>query len=166
MVIVLMGVAGCGKTAVGQELARRLGWPFYDGDDYHSEASRASMAAGRPLADEDRWPWLARLRQLIEERLAAGQSAVLACSALKKSYRDRLRGDSPAVRFVYLAGDPALIRARLEARPGHYMKPAMLASQLATLEPPGPGEALMLAINDDVAAIVAAIICALGLAAG
>lgn len=138
--VVIMGVAGSGKTAVGTALAVALGWRFVDGDDHHSATSIAKMARGEPLDDADRWPWLDRLHALIKGALARGGSdrLVLACSALKASYRARLAGNEPRgrVRFVYLAGTPELFRARLAKRTGHFMKPGMLDSQLAALEVP------------------------------
>jgi carbohydrate kinase (thermoresistant glucokinase family) len=135
-----MGVAGSGKTTVGMALAAALRWRFVDGDDHHSASSIAKMARGEPLDDADRWPWLDRLRALIEGALARGGSdrLVLACSALKASYRARLAGNEAGgrVRFVYLAGTPELFRARLAKRTGHFMKPGMLDSQLGVLEVP------------------------------
>jgi gluconokinase len=136
MIILLMGVSGTGKTTVGQRLATALRWTFRDADDFHSPANRAKMAAGVPLDDADRAPWLAALRQWIDAELAAGRDAVLACSALKASYRNQLVADPERVKVVFLTGDPALLEARLQGRQGHYMKAGMLASQLATLEPP------------------------------
>ena len=140
-VIVVMGVAGSGKTTVGKALAAGLGWRFVDADDHHPPANIAKMGRGEPLTDDDRWPWLDRLRAIIEGALPGGEGPgglVLACSALKASYRARLAGGDGGdrVRFVYLAGTPELFRARLAARPGHFMKAGMLESQLATLEPP------------------------------
>jgi gluconokinase len=137
-VIVVMGVAGSGKTTVGVALAAAVGWRFVDADDHHTAASVAKMARGKPLQDADRWPWLDRLRRIIDGALAGGGTLVLACSALKASYRARLAGGDAGgrVRFVYLAGTPELLRARLAQRPGHFMKPGMLDSQLATLEVP------------------------------
>lgn len=135
MVILVMGVAGSGKTTIGTELARRLGWQFADGDDYHPAANREKMSQGIPLTDEDRAPWLATLRQLIADWISKGMGAVLACSALKKAYRDELRV-GPEVCFLYLKADPEVLRRRLHNRTGHYMKEGMLASQLATLEEP------------------------------
>jgi gluconokinase len=131
-----MGVSGAGKTTVGRLLADRLGWEFVDGDDHHFPESISKMAAGVPLDDEDRMPWIHRLEALIAERLGAGQPLVLACSALKQAYRDVLVGDDPRVHLVYLEGVAATIEPRIEDRPGHYMGAEMLASQLATLEPP------------------------------
>ena len=138
-VVVVMGVAGSGKTTVGAALAAALGWHFVDADDLHSPESVAKMARGEPLNDSDRWPWLDRLRGIIEDALAGGGGLVLACSALKASYRARLAGGDAGgrVRFVHLAGTPELFRARLAMRSGHFMKPEMLDSQLSTLEVPG-----------------------------
>lgn len=131
--IVLMGVAGCGKTTVGKRLAARLGWTFLDADDYHPPANVEKMRGGHPLTDEDRWPWLDRLNQLLRD----GGATVLACSALKQKYRDRIAAGVPDIRWVHLAGSFALIESRLAARKGHYMPAALLASQFETLEPPG-----------------------------
>jgi gluconokinase len=139
MVIVMMGVTGTGKTRVGRLLASQLGWAFYDADDYHSRTSIEKMRAGALLTDEDRAPWLARLHDLVAACVERGENVVLACSALKAAYRDRLRVDAQQVVFVYLNGDPALIAARLAARRGHYMPASLLASQLAILEQPTEG---------------------------
>lgn len=139
MVIVVMGVSGSGKTTVGRSLAAALGWTFYEGDEAHPPDNLRKMAAGTPLADADRLPWLRELRRLIESCLAAGEDAVLACSALKESYRGILAGGLEGVCFVHLAGDPSLIAERLEHRQGHFMKAGMLASQLAVIEPPTDG---------------------------
>jgi carbohydrate kinase (thermoresistant glucokinase family) len=128
--IVVMGVCGCGKSSVGQGIAAALGLPFTDGDDLHPPANVAKMASGQPLTDADRWPWLTR----VGETLAPG--GVVACSALKRAYRDHIRAAAPDTIFVYLHGDRALLAARLAARPNHFMPPALLDSQLATLEPP------------------------------
>ena len=138
MVIILMGVSGSGKTTIGRRLADELGWKFYDGDDYHPRANVEKMARGVPLDDDDRAPWLESLRELIESCLVRGESAVLACSALKRSYREYLLIDEN-VELVYLKGDYELIEERLEGRRGHYMKPKMLDSQFAALEEPERG---------------------------
>ena len=131
-----MGVSGSGKTTVGTALAKRLGWLFIEGDDFHPAANVAKMAAGHPLTDADRAPWLAALRQRIEEALASGESAVIACSALKHTYRSVLAGDDPeSVKFVQLDVPIEVLRERLERRHGHFMPVSLLESQLATLEP-------------------------------
>ena len=136
LIIILMGVSGSGKTTIGRLLAQDLGWPFYDGDDFHPQANIDKMRQGIPLTDDDRDAWLTALRQQIETFIDNRQSAVLACSALKQAYRERLRGDRPEVRFIYLKGDYALIRQRLQGRQGHFMKADLLSSQFATLEEP------------------------------
>jgi gluconokinase len=135
VVVLLMGVSGAGKTTVGKLLASDLGWQFADADDYHSAANVEKMRNGTPLTDADRGPWLDGLRALIVEWIAAGENGVLACSALKKEYRDRLVV-GPEVRVVYLKGDRELLRERLLLRRAHYMKEGMLESQIATLEEP------------------------------
>lgn len=138
MVIVLMGVSGSGKTTVGRGLARELGWKFYEGDDFHPRSNVEKMARGVALTDEDRAPWLEALRDVIKSCLARGEDAVLACSALKRSYRARLLFDE-RVRLVYLKGDYQLIEERLKRRRGHFMKAEMLDSQFAALEEPRRG---------------------------
>ena len=134
--IVVMGVAGVGKTSVGRALADALGWRFEDGDDYHGDANRAKMAAGTPLTDEDRWPWLERLHTLLDEAIDSGEGLVLACSALRRAYRERLGEGDPRLAFLFLDGEREVIEARLAERSGHYMPAALLDSQLATLERP------------------------------
>ena len=135
--IVVMGVSGAGKTRLGHALADALGWDFADADDYHPPANVAKMRAGQALDDADRAPWLAALRAEIDRRRALGRPLVLACSALKESYRETLRAAAPLrARFVHLDGPAELIAARLSTRSGHYMPPALLGSQLAALEPP------------------------------
>jgi gluconokinase len=136
MVIVLMGVSGSGKTTVGKLLADGLGWRFYEGDDFHPQANVDKMSRGVPLDDGDRRPWLDNLHRLIERTVAAGDNAILACSALKRSYRERLAGGLPDVRFVFLQAGRELLRQRLESRRDHFMKADLLDSQLATLEEP------------------------------
>ena len=136
-----MGVSGSGKTEVGQEVAARTGWSFLEGDDFHTEEARKRMAAGEGLTDEDRWPWLARLRSELE----AQTDVVLACSALRRAYRDRLRGQ--AVRFVFLNVPEAVLRERLEERKGHFAGADLLPSQLATLEHPSDDEADVLTLD-------------------
>jgi len=134
-ILVLMGVSGCGKSTVGNALAARLGWPMQEGDDLHPAANVEKMAAGHPLDDEDRWPWLRRIAEVIGEHEAAGTSLVLTCSALKRSYRDLLRDGHPSIWFAHVTADAAMIRERMERRTGHYMPVSLLESQLATLEP-------------------------------
>jgi gluconokinase len=136
-VIVIMGVAGSGKTTVGRALADALGWAFVDADDFHPPASRAKMAAGLGLDEPDRAPWLAALRAEIERRQAAGKPTVLACSALRAAYREALAAGDPHVRFVHLVAPPEVLAARLAAREGHFAGRALLESQLETLEAPG-----------------------------
>lgn len=137
-VIILMGVAGSGKTTIGHLLSEKLGWPFYDGDDFMPAANIAKMAAGQPLNDEDRKPWLATLNQLIREHMANGRSLIVASSALKKAYRQQLSQGiaDEQIHFVHLKGDYSLIKERLESREGHFMKANMLTSQFETLEEP------------------------------
>ncbi len=132
----LMGVSGSGKSAVGQALAHRLGWEFFDADDFHPSVNVDKMAAGIPLTDADRAPWLESLRELISTRLTAARPGVLACSALKERYRQTLLAGNAGVQIVYLKGTFDLIQARMAARSGHYMKPQMLQSQFETLEEP------------------------------
>jgi gluconokinase len=136
MSIILMGVSGAGKTTIGKRLAADLGWPFYDGDDFHPSVNIDKMACGMALTDSDRWPWLDAIRSMIEMRLASGQSAIVTCSALKQVYRDRLMTGLGDVHFVYLKGDFERIQARLDRRDGHFMKSDLLPSQFNTLEEP------------------------------
>lgn len=136
VILLLMGVAGSGKTTVGLELARQLGWDFRDADDFHPPANVAKMSAGTPLTDADREPWLAAIRAHIAAALGRGESGIVTCSALKKTYRDAAIPDRSRVKLVHLAGDFDLILGRMNAREGHFMKPRMLESQFATLEPP------------------------------
>ena len=166
-VLVIMGVSGSGKTTVARPLAARLGWPFKEGDDFHPPANIAKMEAGTPLGDADRAPWLAAVAAWIDGQGAAGQPGVVTCSALKRAYRDRLTDGRPQVRIVYLRGSEAVIAARLAKREHHFMPPSLLASQFAALEPPGRGEhALVIDIDQPVAAQVEEIVRALGLEGG
>ena len=139
MIIILMGVSGSGKTTIGARLAQALGWPFYDGDQFHPPENVAKMQQGIPLTDEDRWPWLHALRAHIETCIYQGVSAVLTCSALKQAYRVYLIIDEAKVKLVYLKGDYDLIHERLAQRHGHFMPPGLLASQFAALEEPERG---------------------------
>ena len=160
MILVIMGVCGCGKSTIGAALAANLGWRFFDADDFHPPANVAKMAAGMPLDDADRWPWLDRIAGDLAAMLARGEHAVLACSALKQSYRDRLAraGD---VRFVHLVGDYDTIAARLADRKHRYMPSSLLQSQFATLE--APQDALDVDVSDSVDTQVATIRAAHGL---
>jgi gluconokinase len=133
--IVVMGVSGSGKTTLATGLSRRLGWEFQEGDELHPPANVEKMSRGEPLSDEDRRPWLEAIGRWIDARTAAGVSAVLTCSALRRSYRDLLRAGRPGVVFCHVTADPGQIRSRIEHRQGHYMPPSLLPSQLATLEP-------------------------------
>lgn len=142
MIVVIMGVCGSGKTRVGQTLASRMGWTFLEGDDLHSAANREKMASGMPLTDADRWPWLDRIAGRMRAIEEAGGSAVVACSALRQVYRDRLRSSGAEICFLHLTGDAGVIRQRMERRSGHFMPPELLDSQMAILEPARPGEAL------------------------
>ena len=139
MVVIIFGVSGAGKTTIGQLLAEEFGWRFYEADDFHSQANTDKMRQGVPLTDEDRWPWLESLRQVIKRCLAAGENAVLACSALKEAYRRRLRLNAD-VKLVFLRGDYELIANQLRQRRGHFMNPVSLQSQFADLEEPKPTE--------------------------
>jgi len=140
MIVVLGGVSGSGKSAVGSILAARLGWTFEDGDLLHSPADIAKMRSGVPLTDADRRPWLDTVAAWIDQRIGAGESAVLACSVLKRSYRDRLSRGRPAVRMVLLQVDPDTLAARLATRRGHFFPARLLQSQLAALEMPDDAE--------------------------
>ena len=160
-----MGVSGCGKSTVAALLAGRLGWDFEEGDDLHPAANIAKMAAGHALDDDDRWPWLDLVAAWIHQHTDAGRPGIVTCSALKKSYRDVLRGDD--VIFVYLAGTPELIMQRLAARHGHFMPPALLDSQFAALEPPTPDEhAITLDISASSPAVAEQIVDTLHLVPG
>lgn len=130
MVVIVMGVAGSGKSTIGRALAASLGWEFHDGDDLHSEASKEKMCAGEPLTDLDRAPWLRAVRALIQSMLSSGRSGVVACSALKEAYREEIVVEPGVVKIVYLKGAKELIAERLAGRRGHFMSPALLQSQL------------------------------------
>ena len=140
MIVVLAGTSGSGKSTIGSVLATRLGWIFEDTDALHSPAQIAKMRSGQPLTDADRWPWLETVAAWMDQRIAAGESAVVACSALKRSYREYLYRGRPAVQMVILLADPATLAARLATRRGHFFPARLLQSQLADLEMPDDAE--------------------------
>ncbi|MBU7581407.1 MAG: gluconokinase [Nostoc sp. TH1S01] len=154
MIILIMGVAGAGKTTIGQALAAVTGWEFCDADWFHSIAAKTKMSRGEALTDVDRQPWLQSLQTAIAQWLAADKNVILACSALKASYRHILCGDDPRVKLVYLTGNYELIAQRLRDRHGHFMKANLLQSQFDTLEVPTPAEAVYIDISQDLGAIV------------
>ena len=152
--LVIMGVAGCGKSAVGAGVAAALGVPYRDGDDLHPAANVDKMRAGLPLTDDDRWPWLDRVAGVLRD----GAPVIVGCSALRRTYRDRIRnGAGGPVRFVHLAGSRAVIAERMALRTGHFMPLSLLDSQFAALEPPTADEALTVDIDQPLAVLVAAI---------
>lgn len=161
-VLVVMGVAGSGKTTVGAHLAHSLGWAYADADSFHAVENVAKMVAGQPLSDEERGPWLQAIRSWIDERIAKQESAVVSCSALRRAYRDVLR--LPEVSFVYLRGTQAEIATRMAARAGHFFKPRMLNSQFEVLEEPAADEqAITVAIDRSPGEIVTEIKARAGL---
>lgn len=159
--VVVMGVSGCGKSTVAGALAGRLGVPFAEGDEFHSDQARASMAAGVPLTDEDRWPWLGRLADWMSQQ--AGSGSVVSCSALRHAYRDALRAAEGSVAFVHLELGREELRRRMALRADHYMPVSLLDSQLATLEPLAEGEGVVIDGDRPVARIVEEIRDRLGL---
>lgn len=157
--LVIMGVAGCGKSTVGAALSEQLDIPYRDGDDLHSTEAVEKMRAGIALTDDDRWPWLDR----IADALNSEAPLIIGCSALRRVYRDRIRaGAGGPVMFIHLAGDRDLIAARMATRAGHYMPLSLLDSQFATLEKPGPDEAIEVTIDQPMASIVGQIMSTLG----
>jgi gluconokinase len=162
MVVIVMGVTGAGKSTIGQALGAALGWGFRDGDDLHSAGSKRKMHRGEPLTDQDRAPWLLAVHGLIESMLSSNLNTVVACSALKQSYRDQLVAslDSASIKFVYLKGSKRLIRERLASRSGHFMNPRLLQSQFDTLEE--PDDAIVADISAPPEAIVDSIRAQLG----
>ncbi|GEN81136.1 gluconokinase [Actinotalea fermentans] len=138
--LVIMGVSGSGKTTLARILQTRLGWPYAEADEFHPQANIDKMTAGTPLTDEDRWPWLAAMRDWLTEQARAGRSTIVTCSALRRTYRDVLREAEGRVRFVHLTAAPDVIAPRLDHRAGHFMPPSLLPSQFATLEPLADGE--------------------------
>jgi gluconokinase len=163
-VLIFMGVAGSGKTTVATLFAKKTGAVFYEGDEFHPPANVAKMCRGIPLTDADRKKWLKTLRKIIVHSLKADEFAVLTCSALKSKYRDVLQGGDPRVQFVHLTGPRGLIQERLKNRRGHFMPPALLASQLAILEP--PPDALTFSCKQSPAEIVAELVHALEIGRG
>ena len=162
MIVLLMGVAGAGKTAVGERLAARLGWAFLDGDDLQPGANLRKMAAGEPLDDADRRPWLAALAEILARHERDGTHVVVACSALKESYRRELLAAAPSARLVYLRGERALLEERLGRREGHFFPAGLLASQLATLEEPPHGTAIVVEVDAPLEGVVDRVVAALG----
>jgi gluconokinase len=161
--LIVMGVSGSGKSTIADKLAERLGWTFEDGDRFHPPSNVAKMSAGHPLTDEDRWPWLRAIADEIDRVCRAGEHAVIACSALKRAYRDVLVHGRNDVRIVFLSGTQPLIAGRLAARKGHFMPPGLLDSQFRTLEPPQADEQpLTVSIDASVDAIVDDIVRQLG----
>ena len=161
MVVILMGVSGSGKTAVGEMLAKHLGWIYCDGDDFHPESNIRKMAAGQPLSDRDRVPWLASIRSRIDELESSGTDAIVGCSALKEKYRQQLLADTRETRLVYLRGSRALIEQRLRQRQGHFFAVDLLASQFAALEEPTAG--IVVEIDQDLDTVTATVAQALAL---
>jgi gluconokinase len=162
--LVVMGVSGSGKSTIADKLAGRIGWRYEDGDKFHPASNVAKMSAGHPLTDEDRWPWLQAIADEIDRACKAGEHVVIACSALKRSYRDVLVHGRNDVRIIYLDGTQKLIAGRLARRKGHFMPPDLLTSQFATLEPPGAEEnPLTVSIDASVDEIVDDIKSQLGL---
>jgi len=166
--LIVMGVSGSGKTTVAELIAKRLGWPFMEGDRLHPKASVEKMRRGIPLTDDDRAPWLDRIGGELKDWAAEGRSGVMTCSALKRAYRDRIRAARPDVRFVYLKGSLALIEARVVARHHEYMPASLLKSQFDTLEEPAPDEPGVVTVDADASpeTEAAAAIAALNLNAG
>jgi gluconokinase len=162
MILIVAGVSGSGKTTVGAMLAGRLGWRFADADEFHPAANIEKMRGGTPLTDDDRWPWLRAIGAWMDERIARGESAVLTCSALKRSYRDMLLGGRPQARMVFLAADRQVLARRLAARHGHFFPQQLLGTQFADLELPRPDEHVVTIVPaDDPADTVTSIIAVL-----
>jgi gluconokinase len=162
MLVLVMGVAGSGKSTIASMVAERLGWTYVDGDWLHPASNVEKMRSGTPLTDDDRWPWLRAIAARIDALNAAGEGAVVACSALKRAYRDILIGTRRGARLIYLEGGRETVAHRLGSRDGHFMPAALLESQFATLEPPSPDEnAIVVSIDREPRAIVDAIVTSL-----
>jgi len=162
VILIVAGVSGSGKTTVGTLLAERLGWRFADADEFHPAANIEKMHAGIPLTDDDRRPWLHAIAAWMDERIAAGEPAVITCSALKRSYRDVLLGGRPQARMIFLVPDREVLTRRLAARHGHFFPGQLLGTQLASLEPPAPDEGVLTVVPaGEPAATVDAIIALL-----
>lgn len=159
---VVMGVSGCGKSSVAERLAAALGGDFLDADDFHSPANKAKMSAGIPLQDEDRWGWLDTLNAELRARSGGDRPVFLACSALRRVYRERIAEGIPSLRFLYLKGSRELIAERLAARTGHFMAPTLLESQFAVLEEPDEKEAVVVGINHPLEEIVGELLSKIG----
>ena len=162
--LIVMGVSGSGKSTIADALAKRIGWRFEDGDRFHPASNIAKMSAGQPLTDEDRWPWLQAIANEVDRLCGKGQRAVIACSALKRAYRNVLVHGRDDVRIVFLDGTQELIAGRLSARRGHFMPPGLLESQFGTLEPPTADERpIAISIDATIDAIVDGVVCQLKL---
>lgn len=163
-IVVVMGVAGTGKSTVAKAIATLMGWTYAEGDAFHPQANVDKMAAGTPLTDEDRWPWLNLIGEWISEQVAQGESAVVTCSALRRVYRDVLRESRPQVRFLHLYDSQELIEERMAARKDHFMPPSLLPSQFATLEQLEPDEpGVTVSVQGEVPEVIERSVAALGL---
>ncbi|WP_416899992.1 MAG: gluconokinase [Minwuia sp.] len=149
MIVVVMGVSSAGKSRIARALKQRTGWRFLEGDSLHPPSNREKMAAGTPLSDDDRWPWLDLIGGELAGSASRGEALIVTCSALKRAYRERLRSHAPSVRFLFLHGPEALLRRRMEGRRGHFMPVTLLPSQLATLEMPGEDESDVVRLDID-----------------
>ncbi|MFC6152082.1 gluconokinase [Nocardioides yefusunii] len=162
--IIVMGVSGVGKTTVAHGIAEATGWQIAEGDEFHPEANVAKMAAGIPLNDGDRWPWLRTIADWMDTQIAAGKPSVITCSALRHAYRDLLRENRPEVVFLHLTADATLVEDRINGRSGHFMPASLLPTQYATLEPLGPDEpGVVVSVEGDVPQVVARAMAALNL---
>jgi gluconokinase len=165
--VIVMGVSGVGKSTVAKSLSAVLGWTYAEGDAFHSAANVAKMAAGHPLTDDDRWPWLSAIGDWLDQQIEAGQPSVVTCSALRRAYRDLLDGGRPDVRFLHLAAGEALVADRVSHREGHYMPASLLQSQYATLEPLQSDEpGVSISVDGTAPEVLRRAISALGLSDG